>query len=257
MTVGIVRNNVSIVLKRPRFPENIGSAARAMHNMGFSRLIVVSPEIWDETRIRRLATHAAGTVVDGIGRYDDLGQALSTCGHVVGTTARLGGQRPVLKSPDVLAKELIALTRDNTIAILFGPEDRGLTNDDLRYCHRLVNIPTADFSSLNLAQAVMVMCYCLANANLEKPPEFSPRLAKRIELDQMFDELTATLIRIGYINPENPDYWMARIRHFFTRLQLRAGETSIVHGICRQIRRYGDRRHAEGMREGPKDEKSS
>ncbi len=250
MTVGIVRDNVAIVLQRPRFPENIGSAARAMHNMGFSRLIVVSPEIWDETRIRRLATHAAGTIVDGIGRFDDLGKALSPYRHVVGTTARLGGQRPVLKSPEVLARKLIPLTRNNTVAILFGPEDRGLTNDDLRYCHRLVNIPTADFSSLNLAQAVMVMCYCLANVDLENPTPFAPRLAKRIELDQMYEALTDALIHIGYVNPENPDYWMARIRRFFTRLQLRAGETSIVRGICRQIRRYGERRYADGVQEG-------
>lgn len=250
MTVGIHRDNISIVLQRPRYPENIGSAARAMCNMGFSRLIVVDPGIWDEERIRRLATHAAGSVVDTLQRFDSLEEALAPFGHVIGTTARLGGQRPVIKSPDFLARSLIPLTRNNPVAILFGPEDRGLTNDDLKLCHQLVNIPTVDFTSLNLAQAVMVICYCLSTTALSAPPPFAPRLAKRIELDQMYDELTAALVQIGYMNPQNPDYWMIRIRRFFTRVSMRAGETTIIRGICRQLRRYGDQRYAEGLREG-------
>jgi tRNA/rRNA methyltransferase len=250
MTVGVTRDNVAIVLQRPRFPENIGSAARAMCNMGFSRLIVVNPGIWDEDRIRRLATHAAGGVVDAIVRCDDLTCALAPFGYVVGTTARLGGLRPTLKSPDLLARQLIPLTCSNSVAILFGPEDRGLTNDELKRCHQLVNIPTADFSSLNLAQAVMVVCYCLATATLTTPPAAVPRLATRAEIDRMYDELTDTLVDIGYVNPENPDYWMIRIRRFFTRLSLRAGEAGVVRGICRQVRRYGEKRFQDGFNEG-------
>ena len=250
MTVGIHRDNITIVLQRPRYPENIGSAARAMCNMGFGRLIVVNPGIWDEERIRRLATHAAGSVVDTIQRFDSLDEALAPFGHVVGTTARLGGQRPVIKSPDILAQNLIPLSQNNAVAIVFGPEDRGLTNEDARLCHQLVNIPTVDFTSLNLAQAVMVLCYCLSVAGQSAPPRQSPRLAKRIELDQMYNEMTAALVDIGYMNPQNPDYWMIRIRRFFTRVSLRAGEASIIRGICRQIKRYGDRRYAEGVRDG-------
>ena len=88
MTVGVNRDNIAIVLQRPRYPENIGSAARAMCNMGFKRLIVVDPGIWDEQRIRRLATHAAGAVVDRIQRAASLADALAPFGYVVGTTAR-------------------------------------------------------------------------------------------------------------------------------------------------------------------------
>jgi tRNA/rRNA methyltransferase len=248
MTIGIAQDNITIVLQRPRYPENIGSAARAMCNMGLARLSVVNPGIWDETRIRRLATHSASAVVDGIQRFDTLKKALSPFAYVVGTTARLGGQRPVLKSPETLAQALIPISQKNPVAILFGPEDRGLTNDDLKLCHQLVNIPTADFTSLNLAQAVMVVCYCLFTADVSDPPPFAPRLAKRREQDQMFEELTATLIRIGYMNPENPDYWMNRIRRFFNRLSLRAGETSIIRGICRQILRYGENCHEKGVK---------
>ena len=250
MTVGVTRENITIVLQRPRYPENIGSAARAMCNMGFTRLIVVEHDIWDEARIRRLATHAAASVVDTIQRFDSLDEALAPFSHVVGTTARLGGQRPVIKSPELLARNLISISRINPVAILFGPEDRGLTNDDLKHCHQLVNIPTVDFTSLNLAQAVMVVCYCLSTAGQTSSPTHTPRLAKRIELDQMYEELTATLIQIGYMNPENPGYWMTRIRRFFSRLSLRAGETSIIRGVCRQIHRYGDKRYNDGLKDG-------
>jgi tRNA/rRNA methyltransferase len=193
-------------------------------------------------------------VVDTAVRFDSLDQALAPFAHVVGTTARLGSQRPVIKSPESLARNLIPISRNNRIAILFGSEDRGLTNEDLKHCHQLVNIPTVDFTSLNLAQAVMVICYSLSTAGWSDPAAFTPRLAKRIELDQMFDELTNALIQIGYMNPENPDYWMARIRRFFTRLSLRAGETSIIRGICRQIQRYGDKRYADGLRNNGKSE---
>ncbi|MGA6926376.1 MAG: TrmJ/YjtD family RNA methyltransferase [Desulfosarcina sp.] len=252
MTVGVVRDNITIVLQHPRYPENIGSAARAMCNMGFTRLIVVNPERWDEERIRRLATHAAGSVVDRIRRVDSLAEALAPFGHVVGTTARLGGQRPVVKSPEGLAHTLVPLSIHNPVAILFGPEDRGLTNDDLKRCHQLVTIPTADFSSLNLAQAVMLVCYCLSTAARADHPAATPRLAKRIELDLMVDELATTLVEIDYLNPQNPDYWMARIRRFVARLGLRAGEVSLVRGICRKIHAYGERRYAEGVNHGGK-----
>jgi tRNA/rRNA methyltransferase len=221
-----------------------------MCNMGFTRLIVVEHHIWDEARIRRLATHAAASVVDTTQRFDSLDEALAPFSHVVGTTARLGGQRPVIKSPELLARNLISISRINPVAILFGPEDRGLTNDDLKHCHQLVNIPTVDFTSLNLAQAVMVVCYCLSTAGQTSSPTHTPRLAKRIELDQMYEELTATLVQIGYMNPENPGYWMTRIRRFFSRLSLRAGETSIIRGVCRQIHRYGDKRYNDGLKDG-------
>lgn len=252
MTVGVTRDNITIVLQQPHYPENIGATARAMCNMGLTRLIVVAAEVWDDERIRRLATHEAGSVVDRIRRFDSLDEALAPFGHVVGTTARLGGQRPVIRSPEVLARSLIPVSKNNPVAILFGPEDRGLTNDDLKHCHQLVNIPTAGFTSLNLAQAVMVVCYCLSTASQTAPASFTPRLAKRVELNQMYEELTASLVQIGYMNPENPDYWMFRIRRFFSRLSIRAGETSIIRGICRQIRRYGDKRYNDGLKDGGK-----
>jgi len=169
--------HISIVLVGTRYPENIGAAARAMLNMGLKQLILVGPENYDLARINKMATHAASAVVEKLKVYDTLKEALAGFNYVVGTTARLGGQRKVVSSPAKLAEKLIPISDQNRIAILFGPEDRGLTNVDLRSCNILVNIPTAEFSSLNLAQAVMIMCYELFRFSLDKPGEFAPRLA--------------------------------------------------------------------------------
>ena len=247
----ICHANVRIVLHRTRFPENIGAAARAMRNMGFARLSLVQPENFVAERVRRMATHVAADVVDGSVRCESLAEALADCQYVVGTTARLGGERQVVSTPEAAARRLLTLSRNNQVAVVFGPEDRGLTNEELRACHTLINIPTADFASLNLAQAVMVVCYALFTAADEPAADgFAPRLATRHELDGMYDQLRDILVRISYINPENPDYWLNRLRHFFTRLQLRAREVSIIRGICRQVDWYAGERFAAGLAEG-------
>lgn len=215
MTHKIKLENISIVLNRPRFPENIGSAVRAMRNMGLGSLIVVDPENYDIEKVMRLATHESRQMVEQIKIYDDLESAVSDINYVVGTTARLGGERQSIQKPADLAQRLISISDDNRVAIVFGPEDRGLTNEELRLCHILINIPTADFSSINLAQSVMIICYELFQASRKSKSSFTPRLASRHELDGMYDQLKDILVRIDYILPQNPDYWMNKLRHFF------------------------------------------
>lgn len=246
-------SKVAIVLHRPRYPENIGAAARAMCNMGLQKLVVVAPERYEAEKALKLATHGARHIVDRMATADDLGAALAPFSFVVGTTARLGGQRRVYRRPEALAQALIPVSASNTIAVVFGPEDRGLSNEDLRLCHALVNIPTADFSSLNLAQAVMVLCYELRRAAVAAPTEAVPRLANRFELDAMYEQLQDVLVRISFISHENPEYWMSRIRNFFTRMQLRARDVAILRGICRQIDWYGRRCHEDGRQGRPKE----
>jgi tRNA/rRNA methyltransferase len=246
-------SNISVVLVGTRYPENIGAAARAMRNMGINRLIVVDPQNPDPAKINKMATHAALEVVNQMTVCATLTEALAEINYVVGTTARLGGQRKVVSSPSKLAQRLISISHQNQIAILFGPEDRGLTNNDIRFCDILVNIPTAEFSSLNLAQAVMVMCYELFGFSRDKPGEFAPRLANRHELEAMYEQLKDVMMRISFINPANPDYFMNNLRHFGSRIQLRAREVSIIRGICRQIDWYGRKRFQEGVEEGEKE----
>lgn len=227
--------NIAVVLHEPHFPENIGAAARAAKNMGVRSLIVVNPRDCDLTRILKMATHTAEDVVADMEVYDELDDALAPFGHVVGTTARTGSHRQTVRSPRRLAEDLIPISQRNPTAILFGTETRGLTNNELRYCHSLVTIPTADFSSLNLAQAVMIMLYEIYLAGTEDPKAFVPRLATTREMEGMYANLKETLARINFINPENPDYWMTGVRRFFNRIGLRAREVKIIRGICRQI----------------------
>ncbi len=248
MLAVINSKNVSVILCRPRYPENIGAAARAMCNMGFDQLLVVDPQNCDLTRILKMATHTASQVVEQMQVYQNLQTALEPLHYVVGTTARLGGQRQSVISADRLAPELAPLTANNRVGLVFGPEDRGLTNEDLRLCHRLVNIPTAEFSSLNLAQAVMIICYELRRDRSTASKPFVPRLANRQELDGMYAQLKDVLVKISYIQPDNPDYFMNNLRQFGTRMGLQAKEVSIIRGICRQINWYGKNCYQDGLK---------
>ena len=250
MPASVNLKNVAIILKQPKYPENIGAAARAMLNMGLSKLIVVDPQNCDLTRILKMATHAAVEVIEQMQVYENLQTALEALNYVTGTTARLGGQRQVISSPAKLAQKLAPISENNQVGILFGPEDRGLTNADIRLCHALVNIPTAEFSSLNLAQAVVIICYELRAYNQPQDNIFVPRLANRYELDGMYAQLKDILVRISYIQPDNPDHFMNNIRYFCTRMQLRAKEVSIIRGICRQIDWYGRKCYQEGVEKG-------
>jgi len=243
--------NIAIVLHQPHYPQNIGAAARAMLNMGINKLVVVDPQNYDLEKVLQLGTHVAMGIIEDIKFFSNLKEALSPYSYVVGTTARLGGQRQVVSSPAKQAKKLVTVSAENRTAILFGPEDKGLSNEDIRYCHALVNIPTSDFSSINLGQAVMIVCYEIFTAGREATEEFTPRLASRHELDGMYDQVKDILVRISYINPENPDYWMNSLRHFFTRMRLRAKEVSIIRGICRQINWYSKKCYQDGLQMNP------
>jgi len=240
--------NVSIILKQPRYPENIGAAARAICNMGIGRLVLVNPINYDIAKVMKLATHAATEVVEQIEFYEELKDALLPYNYIAGTTARTGKHRQSINNPSKLAQILIPVSEHNNIAIVFGPEDRGLSNEDIRYCDVLVNIPTADFSSINLAQAVMIICYEIFNVGCAESQDSVPRLVSRHELEGMYDQLKDILVRISYINPENPDYWMNKLRNFFSRLQLQAREISIIRGVCRQINWYGKKCFNDGQK---------
>jgi tRNA/rRNA methyltransferase len=238
-------DNIAVVLNEPHYPENIGAAVRAAKNMGISRFLVVDPADMDPTRILRMATCHAEDLVLGIDVHERLEEALKPFQYVVGTTARMGSRRQFVKSPRQLAMELAPISRKNHVALLFGPEASGLANEHLKYCDALVTIPTAEFSSINLAQAVMIMVYELFTAPPEKKEAFTPRLATRGELEAMYVHLKDTLTKINFINPENPDYWIMSIRRFFSRMMLRGRDVQLIRGICRQIDWYCFRRTAK------------
>ncbi|MBW2063825.1 MAG: RNA methyltransferase [Deltaproteobacteria bacterium] len=233
--------NISIVLIEAQIPENIGSVARAMNNMGIRHLVLVKPKNCELSKVLKTATGSSIDIIEEMEVYNDLLEALGPFNYVVGTTARLGSQRPALTTPRRLAGDLIPISQENKVAILFGPEDRGLSNEQLRYCHTIATIPTAEFASLNLAQAVMVFCYEIFLATSPPTQEPSPSLANKFELEGMYEHLKEVLLKIGFIDPQNPEHWMLNIRRFLSRVPLRARDVRIIRGICRQIDWYTER----------------
>jgi tRNA/rRNA methyltransferase len=237
--------NIAIVLLNPKYAGNIGSAARAAKNMGIRDVVVVSPGPPDMEKVRQMATHLAADVVERIRFYSDLEQALSGFQFIAGTTSRSGGLRGPLVDPRDLALQLVDISVNNRVALLFGPEDIGLTNEELRLCHAFVSIPTAkEFKSINLSHAVMILCYEIFTASAVLKEGFTPRLADSAELEGMYGQLREMFVKIDYIRPENPDYWMSHVRRFFSRLRLYSKEVQIIRGICRQVDWYTSNKKA-------------
>ena len=241
-----------MVLHRPKYPENIGAAARAALNMGITRLVVVDPRDPDLTRILKLATHFAADLVENMDVHEDLGSALAPFHYIVGTTARVGSRRSTRTNLQRLAESLVPISQENLVAVVFGPESYGLTNEESRLCDALVTIPTSEFASLNVAQAVMILCYEIFLASQEEGAPFTPRMATRRELEDMYEQMKETFVNINFINAENPDYWMQHIRRFFSRAGVRARDVRMLRGICRQVEWYGSRRRGKSEARNPK-----
>lgn len=238
--------NAAIILKEPKFAENIGSAARVALNMGISSLIVVGREAHDREKMLKTATHKAAGLIDNLEYCETLEEALAPFGRVVASSARQGRQRGMCPPPRAAMREAVPYLANNRVALLFGPEDRGLTNEDLYLCRQLTTIPTADFSSLNLAQAVAILAYELQMAVREAVAgdkvEFQPALATVHELAAMYGHIEQLLQRVGFLRAEDSAYWMKNVRSFLGRVGLRAKETKVIRGFCRQFLWYEEQR---------------
>ena len=230
-------DHIAIVLVRPKIPENIGAAARIAWNMGINRLIVVRDNLPDREAMAKMATHKAAHLIDTIEIYPNLPEALATFTVVVGTTARRGRQRYVTHTPRELVDALLPQLPNNQVAIIFGPEDTGLTNDDLKYCQMASAIPTADFSSLNLAQAVAIHCYELHYGIIHaaKNMQHAPQLATSFELESMYAYLEKSLLEIDFMEKVSHTYWMSNIRNFFSRVRLTSKDANIIRGVSKKF----------------------
>ncbi len=229
-------DNITIVLHRPKYAGNIGSVARCAKNMGLRNIVVVTREEPDREKIRQMSTHLAVDVVERIRFVERLDEALGGFHWIVGTTSRTGSMRQPTGTPREVAETLVDLSQNNRVAVLFGPEDIGLTNDELKYCQALMTIPTSErLRSLNLSHAVMIVCYEIFLASTAVPDRFKPRLAPSVELEGMYRQIQDLFVRIGFINPQNPDYWMMNVRRFFARVDLRSRDVKMIRGLCRRI----------------------
>jgi len=232
--------NISIVLHKPKYAGNIGAVARAAKNMGIRNMIVVGTHDFDCEEMRQRSTHLAADVLENIQYVENAADALGPFHYIVGTTARLGKARGPFITPRQAAQDIADISQKNKVALLFGPEDTGLANEELRMCHSVVTIPTArEFTSLNLSHAVMILCYEIFVAfSPGTSAEAAPKLALSSELEGMYDQIKTLLADIGFLNPENPDYWIMHLRRFFTRAGILSREVKIVRGICRQLEWY-------------------
>jgi len=227
-------DSISIILVRPKFPENIGSAARAMKNMGLSRLTIVKGCSPLHTNAYKLAS-GAEEILERAEEVFTLREAISDMGFLVGMTSRGGRERRPLLVPEAIAKKIIPLSPKNSIGLVFGSEKEGLTNEELSLCHLCVRIPSVEsFPSLNLAQAVLIVCYELFRSSIEIPGK-PVHLAQAELLEKMFEHMERTLIRIGFLDSSHPKRIMRALRRLFGRSQMDEREVHIIHGIWSQM----------------------
>jgi tRNA/rRNA methyltransferase len=248
------REKFAFVLFKPQSAGNIGAAARALKNMGFDDLRLVAPGTLKSREAAAMAVHADDVLARAT-VYPDLAAALADCSVAVGTTSRRGGYRSRARPLRAAAAELEATAGSNKIAIVFGREDRGLTNRELKLCNRLITIPTApEYPSLNLAQAVVVVAYELMMA-AEIEAARTPHFVAAAISDPMLARMEEALVSIGFIPDDNPDHIMFAIREILGRSGMTTREVEILNGMARQMRwvaEGGHRTLAEKRRAGKK-----
>ena len=216
------------------YSENIGACARACANFGVPNLILVNPESLEEEKMRAMATKCGIPILEKMKVFNSLEEALKDFNYVLGTTARLGRRRMVFYTPKEIAPEVCSLSINNKVAILFGNERFGLSNEVLALCDKVITIPTTENASLNLAQAVIIILYEIFQ-HAATPSFPKPRLANQRELYTMFKIIEATLKEIDYIPHDNKVLWLTNIKRILSKVELTAKEVKIIQGFCRQL----------------------
>ncbi len=238
--------NIRVVLVCTSHPGNIGGAARAMKNMGLSRLVLVDPADFPSPEASARAS-GADDVLAGAQVVATLEDALVGCTLVVGTSARSRSLPwPMLDPRECGAETVKRAAQGEQVALVFGREHAGLTNDELQRCHYHVHIPSnPDFSSLNLAAAVQVLSYEVRMAWLAGAPAAAPadkdetveELATMDEMERFYGHLESTLVQIGFLDPAKPKHLMPRLRRLFGRSAVNRSEMSILRGILTETQK--------------------
>lgn len=240
-------DTVRIVLVAPSHPGNIGASARAMKTMGFSRLYLVTPEIYPNAEATARSS-GADDVLERAVVCQSLDEALRDVTLVLGTSARERNlEWPTI--PPRQAAERVMQEKGGEIAILFGRERSGLSNTELERCHYRVHIPSnPEYSSLNLAAAVQLLCYELSllnekqhNSEVSEKREREAAFAEQIEVERFFTHLETALIEFEYLDPENPRLLMRRLKRLFNRTRLMQTEVNILRGILTAAQRQARR----------------
>jgi len=225
--------SIRIVLHKPSHPGNIGAVARAMKTMGLSELYLVAPKQFPDPEATALATHAEDILSHAV-VVSDLVSALKEIQIVYATSANTRVVDLPIHTARDAAAEIIKQSSSMKIAILFGPENHGLSNQDLLHAHQLIQIPTtADYHSLNLAQAVQIITYELFLASSVSQPVMAAKseIASVEHLEFFYQQLEATCIKLKLLNPKNPRQLMQRLRRLFNRTLLDEVEVNLINAI--------------------------
>ncbi len=237
--------SVNIVLVGISHPGNIGSAARAMKTMGLDRLRLVAPDRFPATEATVMAA-GADDVLHEARVFPDVRNAVADCGLVVGTTSRARHLPWRVVEPREAAREIAAASRTGDVAILFGAERTGLTNEDIERCQLLLGIPTGPaYASLNVAMAVQVIAYEVLLASRGEESGEDTRgipLASAVEMERFYEHLEQVLEEIDFRDRTGEGHLMARIRRLFNRAILDQNEVNILRGILTSVQ--GRRRRA-------------
>jgi len=235
---------IRIVLVETSHPGNIGAAARAMKTMGLTELTLVQPAEFPHPDATARASGAAD-LLEQARVVASLDEALAGCALVAGTSARRRGIGPPELLPRECARKMVSGAVEQDVALLFGRERIGLTNEELGRCHLLVNIPAnPEYASLNLAAAVQVLAYELMLARMEAPAaaESGTRLATADEMERFYEHLEAAALETGFLDPENPKHLMRRLRRLFNRTQPDQNEINILRGLLSALQGAKNRR---------------
>lgn len=235
-------NKIRIVLVNTSHPGNIGAAARAMKTMGLQNLYLVAPKTYPHVNANEMASGA----LDVLGKaivVETLDEALADCGLVVGTSARDRS----LPWPQLLPRDFAEKARTETqmthVAVLFGREQSGLTNEELHRCHFHVAIPSnPDYSSLNIASAVQVIAYELRLASLGPQPaemEWDYPYADAAGMAGFYEHLERVLVELDFLNPKAPRQLMPRLQRLFNRARPDVMEMNILRGILGAVEKRG------------------
>lgn len=231
--------NISIVLVHPEYPENIGSVARCMKNMGLKELLLINPVPYQRLEAYALA-HRSRDILDNALVFDDLQEALKPFVFAIGTTQRVRGRHYPLHTPAQIAGEIRKRGRNAKIALVFGRESKGLSNEELRCCHMVSTIPTAVRQpAINLAQAVMIYCYELyTSLRQEQGKEiFSWDLASNQEIYHLYEHLDACLQRIGFHPRVDRGDFIDRFRRVLGRIALEKRDVKLFHKLFAEVER--------------------
>lgn len=247
----IAARRVSVVLHQPQDLVNVAGVVRAMANMGLERLVLVEPAEFDARRVTGIA-HRTDAIVEDAWQAPSLEDALADAAYVVGTSARPRTARRNYRRPRDLAPVVLQRAAEGPVALLFGREDRGLSNEDLDRCHDVLVVPTAPgYSSLNLAQAVLLVAYELllaAGGGTDELPAGKRSLgpARTAELEEMYRALEEGLARAGFFKARKPESVMRVLRTVFGRTTLDAHEARLIRSIGYEVRNRIERLEADG-----------